>query len=113
MNHIINMMFLGILGGLIAAFWTRIIKPNMIFREISRRLTLINNRHLIEHATDSMLVKFAKCLFCVTPWLVLILELFYILDYNPWCLYCVIGTLGGLGSGNLVAELVCSLRNES
>jgi len=26
-------------------------------------------------------------------------------------MFCVIGVVGGLGSGNLVSEIVCSLRN--
>lgn len=107
------MMFCGVLAGMVSAFWTRIIKPDMIFRKFGKWLTIQNNKHLIDHATDSVLIKFVRCLFCITPWLVLLLELFYILDYQPYWVYAVIGTLGGLGSGNLVCELVCALRNEA
>jgi hypothetical protein len=113
MNDIINMLFLGLLAGMIACLWTRVIKSNMIFRKFGKWLMLQNNRHLIEHATDSMLIKFIRCSYCLSVWLVLMFELFYIVDYNPYWLYCVIGTLGGLGSGNLVVEVVSALRSEN
>jgi hypothetical protein len=113
MNHILNMFVLGIISGSIAIFWTRLIRKNMIFRRFGKYLEILNNRHLIEHASDSMIVKFIQCCFCLSVWLVLLVELFYILEFSPWWLYCVIGTLGGLGAGNLVSELVCAIRNEA
>jgi hypothetical protein len=112
MTAIIYMTFLGIIAGLFSGFWTRIIRTNMIFRGFGKWLDIQNNRHLIEHTSDSLFVKFIRCLFCITPWLVLLLELFYIIEYNTWWLYAFIGLLGGLGAGNLVCELIYALRNE-
>lgn len=97
---------------MIACMWTRIIKKNMIFRKFGRWLEIMNNRHLMNHTSDSMWVKFIRCMFCITPWLVLLFELWYIIEYTPYWMYCVIGTLGGLGAGNLVAEFTYALRNE-
>jgi hypothetical protein len=105
-------MVLGIIAGMIACFWTRIIKTNMIFTGIGRWLQRIDNNHVILTTRHSMLAKFLRCSICLQPWLMLVLALFYILVFNPWWLFCVIGVAGGLGSGNLVAEIVCSLRNE-
>jgi len=112
MEQIIQMTFLGIVAGAFSGFWTRIIKKNMIFRKFGKRLEKYNNRHVLVFGRASLLVKFIRCMFCFSVWLALALELFYILEYNPWWLYCVIGTLGGLGAGNLVCEVVHALRNE-
>jgi hypothetical protein len=113
MNTIMQMTFLGIIAGMVACFWTRIIQCDMIFRKFGRWLEVKNNRHLIDHTTDSLLIKFVRCSFCISVWLVFLLELFYIIIYTPWWLNCVIGILGGLGAGNLVCELIYALRNES
>ena len=112
MEHIINMMFLGIIAGMISVFWTRIIKSDMIFRKFGHWIEIQNNRHLIEHATDSLLIKFIKCMFCITPWVVFLLSLFYIIIFSPCWIFAIIGVLGALGSGNLVCELVYAIRNE-
>lgn len=105
------MTFLGIVAGMFACFFTRIIKKNMIFRKFGKRLEILNNRHLIDHTTDSLWIKFIRCGFCLCPWLVFLLSLFYIIIFTPWWLFAIIGVLGGLGSGNLVCELIHSLRN--
>lgn len=112
MNHIILMMFLGLLSGMIATFWTRLIKKNMIFRKFGKYLDRVNNRHLISYVSDSMLVKFIRCSFCVTPWVALLLSLFYIIIFSPWWLFAVIGVFGALGAGNFICELVYAVRNE-
>jgi hypothetical protein len=112
MEHIMSMMFLGILAGLVAGFFTRIIKSDMILRSLGHWIDIRNNRHLIEHATDSLLIKFIKCMFCITVWLVFLLEAFYIVEYTPFWTYAAIGVLGGLGAGNLVCEVIYAIRTE-
>jgi len=112
MNHIVNMMYLGILAGLFSCFWTRIIRKNMVFRKFGKYLEVVNNRHLIDHVSDSMLVKFIRCCFCVSPWVVFLLSLFYIIVFTPWWLFAVIGVIGGLGAGNFVCEVVNAFRQE-
>lgn len=113
MTDILNMVVLGLIAGMISLFWTRIIKSNMIFRRFGKWLSIRNNRHLIDHSTDSLLIKFIRCCFCLTPWLVFLLSLFYIIEYTPYWIYAIIGVLGALGSGNLVCEIVYCLRNEA
>jgi hypothetical protein len=66
----------------------------------------------IMNSHSSPLVKFIYCDFCVCPWIILALELFYIIEYHPWWLFAGIGVFAGLGSGNLIVELVHGLRND-
>ena len=112
MNDIINMMYLGILAGAFSCFWTRIIKKNMIFRKFGKKLETLNNRHIMQHNCDSMWIKFIQCGFCLCPWVVFLLSLFYIIFYTPYWIFAVIGIFGALGAGNLVCETVHALRNE-
>jgi len=111
MNHILNFMVLGIIAGMFSCFWTRIIKKNMIFTGIGKYLERIDNHSWIMHQRSSIWIKFIRCNYCIQVWLFFILALFYILTFTPWWMFCVIGVVGGLGSGNLVSEIVCSLRN--
>ena len=112
MNDITYMAFLGIIAGMIAVLWTRIIRKNMLFRRLGKWLEIQNNRHLINHTCDSMLVKFVQCAFCLTPWLVFALEGFYVITYTPYWIFAVIGVLAGLGAGNFTCEVINALRNE-
>ena len=84
----------------------------MIFTRFGKHLERIENNSWIMDSRSSPWVKFIRCFFCLCPWLVLVLELFYILEFSPGWLFAVIGVLGGLGSGNLVCEIVHCLRNE-
>jgi len=106
------MILLGIAGGFISGLWTRVIKTNMIFRKFGKWLTIVNNRHLIEYTSDSLWVKFIRCIFCISVWVVLLLELWYVLYYTPYWMIAVIGVFGGLGAGNFVCEVTHTLRNE-
>lgn len=112
MEQIIQMTFLGIVAGAFSCFWTRIIKKNMIFRKFGKKLETLNNRHIMQHNCDSMCIKFIQCVFCLCPWVVFLLSLFYIIIYTPWWLFAFIGVLGAWGSGNLVCEVTHALRNE-
>jgi len=114
MQHIIYMTILGIIAGAIAGFWTRIIRRNMIFSFVYEWLEKYDQAHIIKTGTGygTPLSKFIRCIFCIPPWLVFALEAFYICTFHPWWLYSVIGVLGGLGAGNMVAEIIHCLRNE-
>jgi hypothetical protein len=112
MNDILNLMYLGILAGMISVFWTRIIKKNMIFRKFGKRLEKYNNDHIIMFRYDSVLAMFLRCAFCLQVWIVFLLSFFYIITYEPYWIFAIIGVFGALGSGNLVCEVVHALRNE-
>jgi len=112
MMHIIMMTILGMISGMISLFWTRIIRKNMIFSEIGKYLEKVNNAHLIDYRRDFLPVKFARCAYCLCPWIVFALELFYIIDEHPSFIYDLIGIAGGLGAGNLVVEFTYALRTE-
>jgi hypothetical protein len=113
MSHILNMFVLGLIAGMISIFWTRLIRRNMIFSFIHVFLTRIDNKHIVDtgYGNDAPLSTFLRCIFCLTPWIVFLLELFYILEFHPWWLYATIGTFAGLGAGNIICELVHSIRN--
>lgn len=106
------MTFLGIIAGMFACFFTRIIKKNMIFKKFGKYLERINNNSWLMNKEESLWVKFIRCGFCLSPWLVFMLEIFYIIEFSPRWIYAFIGILGGLGAGNFVCELVHSIRNE-
>lgn len=110
MGHIINLALLGTFAGCISGFWTRIIKPRMIFSGIGKRLSKIDDTHRIMKETASPWVKFVKCVFCIPPWLCLVFDVAYIAYYTPNWLFCVMGVLASLGAGNFVAEIICALR---
>ena len=112
MLHIINLVFLGLVAGLIACFWTRIIKTNMILGKLGKWLSKKNNMHVINTTEESILIMFVRCAYCIPPWLMLILGVFYVIVFHPWWPFAVIGILGGMGAGNLVAEFICSMRND-
>ena len=112
MEDIRFMILLGIAGGMIAGIWTRVIKTNMIFRKFGKWLTIVNNRHLIEYTSDSLWVTFIRCIFCLCVWIVLLLELWYILYFTPPWMIAVIGVIAGLGAGNFICEIIHTLRNE-
>jgi len=112
MKDIIYMTFLGIVAGMIAILWTRLIRKNMLFRRLGKWLEIQNNRYLIDHTCDSMLVKLVRCSFCLSVWLVFMLEVFYIFTYSPWWLFAIIGIAAGLGAGNFTCEVINALRNE-
>jgi H+/Cl- antiporter ClcA len=112
MNDILNLMYLGILAGLISVFWTRICKKNMIFRKLGKWMERYNNRHVLMFKYDSVLAMFLRCAFCLQVWIVFLLSFFYIITYEPYWIFAIIGVFGALGSGNLVCEVVHALRNE-
>ena len=113
MEHIIYLALLGLFAGVIASLWTRIIKSNMIFSKIGKKLTKIDDLHRINTSKASPLVKFVRCIFCLPPWLVLIFDLWYIWTYTPHFFPAFIGVLASLGAGNFIAEIVYALRNEN
>jgi len=110
MKDILFMVLLGMIGGSISCFWTRIIRPGMIFSFVCKWLTKRDNSKIIATGTGSVLSKFLCCVFCLSPWIIFLLEFWYVITYHPsfWC--AVIGVLGALGAGNLVAEIVYALR---
>lgn len=112
MRDILQMTLLGALAGMFAGFWTRIIKTDMIFRKFGRKLRKMNENHLMMFNEPSTVVKFIKCTYCLPVWICFVLSLWYIIEYGPCWTHCIIGVLGGLGAGNLVAELISFLRNE-
>lgn len=99
MNHILNLGLLGILAGSIAGFWTRITMPDMIFEKLGNKLILW--RYL----------KPLSCIFCLSPWICFAFCAFYILEYNPWWVYCLIGVPGCFGMSNFTVEVIKALRN--
>jgi hypothetical protein len=112
MLHILSMTFLGLIAGMMAGLWTRLIRKNMIFRRFGKYLETTNNNHLINYNRDAPLVKFVQCIFCVAPWFVFVLEILYMIRFHPWWPYCFVGILGGLGAANMIAEFINAFRNE-
>jgi len=114
MIAIISMTFLGVIAGMFTGFYTRIIKYDMILSFIGDRIEKINKSRVLKTGRGDLSPKalFLKCIFCLTPWVVFLLELFYILEYEPYWINAVIGVIGGIGSGNLVAELIYAIRND-
>ena len=114
MNHIINMAILGIFAGMITGFWTRIIKSNMIFGKFGR--IILKASFYYKPGTDIPATKWwgklLTCIFCLPPWICLVFCLFYILEYQPWCLYAVIGVFCAFGTANTTVEIIKALRNE-
>lgn len=112
MTTILNLLILGIIAGAVASFWTRILRPNMIFRRLGKYLDKLNNRHVMENAYDSMVLKFVRCAFCLSPWLVFLFSTWYVLTYHPNVSDTLIGVAGALGAGNFIVELVNVFRSE-
>ena len=113
MNNIILMTFLGIIGGMLACLWTRITRKNMLLRKLGRWLEVRNNRHVMEHNCDSIWMMLLRCSFCISVWLVLVLELWYVITFAPHWTSVIIGGIGGIGAGNTVCEMVRAFRNEA
>ena len=112
MNHIVNMTFLGVIAAMIAIFWTRIIRKGMILERIGNRIANLNNESMIMTQRPSKLAKFLVCMFCIAPWLCLVLDIFYVIYYLPGFFFVVIGILGGVGAGCFTCELAHTLRDE-
>ena len=111
MKHILYLALLGILAGSVSGFRTRIIKPGMIFEKIGKRLDQINYRNWIRKTKFSACAIFLNCVFCLQVWIFFLFALFYVIEYQPPFIYAVIGIFGGVGAGNLIAEIIYSLRN--
>lgn len=112
MEHILSLALLGLLAGAVSGFWTRIIRTGMIFEKIGKMLEDNNYNYWYLNSQSSPRVKFLKCIFCLVPWIFFLFALFYVIEYQPPFIYAVIGIFGGLGAGNLIAELIYSLRGE-
>ena len=112
MIYILSMVILGVIGGAITCLWTRLIRKNMIFGKLGKFMERANNRHIAMFKEDSVLIKFFRCGFCLSVWLILALEVFYVIHYSPAWYFALIGTFGGLGAGNFVVETVYTMRNE-
>jgi hypothetical protein len=106
------MCAIGVISGMISGLWTRIIKPDMIFEFIGNWFYRMNNVHLIQHNKNNPILFLVRCIFCFSVWICFILDAFYIIEYNPYWIYAIIGVFGSLGAGNLVAEIICSLRSD-
>lgn len=113
MRDIIFMALLGILAGTIAGLWTRIIKIDMIFYFVGRWLSEKNHNYtaLTGRGYPHPLSRFLKCVFCLTPYLCFAFDLWYIITYLPHFFPAIIGVLASLGAGNLICEIIYSLRN--
>jgi hypothetical protein len=110
MRDIINLVLLGLIAGGISGLWTRIIKRNMILHKVGRKLERIDDMHRVRKGKASPWVKFLFCGFCIVPWLFFLFALWYLITYTPPFIPLVIGVLGGLGGGNLIAEEIHSIR---
>lgn len=112
MKDLQAMAILGIIAAMVAIFWTRIIKKNMIFRKIGKALERYNNNHIIMFKEDSLMVKFLRCCFCIQVWVSLLLCFWYIVEYRPPFILAFIGIFAALGAGNTLCEIIVALRNE-
>lgn len=112
MNHILALAFMGLLAGALAGFWTRIIGHGMILFFINKKIAERNRQRVMETGMvrDGLLYRFINCIFCVTPYLVLLFDGFYVVVYTPAWYLCVIGVFASLGAGNLIAEIIYALR---
>jgi hypothetical protein len=112
MTTISQMAILGVLAGFIATFWTRILRPNMIFGAFGKWLNRLNDAHIINTTKDSPLIKLVKCAFCLQIWLGTVFIIWYVITFTPPAIPCIIGVLGAWGAGNFTVELVNVFRNE-
>lgn len=115
MNHILNMTVLGIVSGMISIFWTRVTYRRMIFSFVYEWMLKLDHKQMLKTGKGGghPLSNFLNCIFCLTPYISLLLSIFYIIEFNPWWLFTLIGIAGGLGSGNFVCEIVYVFRNEA
>lgn len=114
MSDIISFAILGMLAGAIAGFWTRIIRESMIFSFIGEWIAKINKRHILAtgRGENHWLCFLLCCIFCITPWIAFVLDLYYIITYTPAWYLCVIGVVASLGTGNFIAEVIYGLRGQ-
>lgn len=114
MIDVLFMTFLGLIAGMVSVFWTRVTYRNMLLSFVFHWLNNIDRKYVIKtgNGNGHPFVKFLNCVFCLTPWLVFILETIFIILYTPYWVLAIIGIFGGLGAGNLVCEVVYALRKE-
>ena len=110
MKDITNLVLLGLFAGMISGFLTRITKPEMIFEKWGKWMERYNNKHLLIFVRPSKMVYALRCVFCMTPYIVVVLNVAYIVYFTPYWLFCVIGVPASIGAGNFVAEITCALR---
>jgi hypothetical protein len=112
MTDILNLIVIGLVAGMVACLWTRIIKKGMLMSFIGKRLKDMDNVSLIRTNKHSKFADFMRCGFCLSVWICLFFEIIYLacMDVAFWDAF--IGIMGGLGAGNLVCEVIHSLRNE-
>ena len=110
MGHIINLAVLGLLAGALSGFLTRITMEGMIFQKFGKWMDRYNNSHLIIFVRDSPMISFMRCVFCMTPYIVVLFDVIYIAEYTPKWTFCIVGVLAGIGVGNLMAEIIHHLR---
>lgn len=110
MQHITNMVLLGLFAGMFSGFLTRITKKDMIFEKFGKQLQRYNNDHIIMFKEPSRMVYLLRCVFCMTPYIVVLFDIAYICFYTPALIFCLIGAVASLGAGNFVCEIICALR---
>ncbi len=114
MNHVLALAVMGIIAGMLAGLWTRIIKKDMIFSFVHDFLTRIDTEHILKtgFGDNAPLSSFLRCVFCLVPWIAFVLDICYVVIYTPAWYLCVIGVFASLGAGNLIAEVIYALRRE-
>jgi hypothetical protein len=113
MTAILYMALLGFLAGCISGFWTRIIEWSMIFDFVGEWLNEKNRQYIAMtgRGYPAPISKFLRCVFCLTPWLCFLFDLWYIISYAPHFFPALIGVFASLGAGNMIAEIIYALRN--
>ena len=123
MTHILFLAIMGMIAGTIAGFWTRIIRPEMIFWFVGRWIfentrtddqkiayALAGKKLTWQSALLEKIAFLIQCIFCICPWFCFALDACYITIYTPAWYLCIIGVFASLGAGNLVAEIIYALR---
>jgi len=110
MGHVTNLVLLGLFAGMISGFLTRITKPDMIFERFGNWMTRYNNKHILMFKERSNMVYALRCVFCMTPYIVVVFNVAYIIYFTPYWLFCLIGVPASIGAGNFVSEITCALR---
>ena len=110
MGHVTNLVLLGLFAGMISGFLTRITKPDMIFERFGNWMDRYNNKHILMFVESSKMIYALRCVFCMTPYIVVVFDVVYIAYFTPYWLFCVIGVPASIGAGNFVAEIICALR---
>ena len=110
MKDITNLVLLGLFAGMLSGFLTRITKKEMIFEKFGKWMDRYNNKHLLIFVKPSKMVYALRCMFCMTPYIVLVFDAAYIAYYAPHWLFCFIGVVASLGAGNFIGEIISTLR---